>query len=84
MKLVDLIKLAPQSVLDNYKIKIREKAIENVKELIIKHNKKIEDYNDEEMESLIEEHENKINESIKVGILTSLLIAAGIKLSFFS
>lgn len=84
MKLVELLKLAPQSVLDSYKIKVRDKAIESVKELIVKHNKKIEDYNDEEMESLIKEHENKINESVKVTILSSLLLAAGIKLSFFN
>lgn len=84
MKLVELLKLAPQSVLDSYKIKVRDKAIESVKELIVKHNKKIEDYNDEEMEGLIKEHENKINESVKVAILSSLLIAAGIKLSFFN
>ena len=39
----DLLKKAPQSVKDKYKIKIREKAIERVKEKMIKHNKKVED-----------------------------------------
>ena len=38
-----LLKKAPQSVKDKYKIKIRDKAIERVKEKIIKHNKKLED-----------------------------------------
>ena len=36
--LSDLLKKAPQSVKDKYKIKIREKAIERTKEKIIKHN----------------------------------------------
>ena len=49
----DLLKKAPQSVKDKYKIKIREKAIERVKENIIKHKKKIEDYSDDEMEAMI-------------------------------
>ena len=35
----DLLKKAPHSVNDKYKIKIREKAIERVKEKIIKLNK---------------------------------------------
>ena len=37
--LSDLIKKAPQAVKDKYKMKIREKAIERVKEKIIKHEK---------------------------------------------
>ena len=49
--LSDLLKKAPQSVKDKYKIKIREKAIERVKEKIIKHNKKVEDDSDDEMEA---------------------------------
>ena len=42
--LSELLNKAPQSVKDKYKIKIREKAIERVKEKIIKHNKTIDDY----------------------------------------
>ena len=38
--LSDLLAKAPQAVKDKYKIKIREKAIERVKEKIIKHEKK--------------------------------------------
>ena len=37
--LSNLLEKAPQSVKDKYKMKIREKAIERVKEKIIKHNK---------------------------------------------
>ena len=40
--LSDLLKKAPQAVKDKYKIKIREKAIERVKEKIIKHEKKMQ------------------------------------------
>ena len=83
-KLTDLIKIAPQSVMDQYKIKVRDKAIEQVKELIVKHEKTIDDYSDDEMKAMINEQESRINENVKVTILTSLLVAAGIKMSFFS
>lgn len=83
-KLSDLIKIAPQSVMDQYKIKIRDKAIEKVKEQIVKHEKTIDDFSDEQMQAMINEEENRINENVKITILTSLLVAAGIKMSFFS
>ena len=78
--LTDLLKKAPQSIKDKYKIKIREKAVERVKEKIIKHNKKIEDYSDEEMEAMIAEAESGLNDDVKKGLLTALLIAAGIEI----
>jgi len=83
-KLSDLIKIAPQSVMDQYKIKVRDKAIEKVKEQIVKHEKTIDDFSDEQMQAMINEEENRINENVKITILTSLLVAAGIKMSFFS
>ena len=76
----DLLKKAPQSVKDKYKIKIREKAIERVKENIIKHKKKIEDYSDDDMEAMIAKEEGNLNEDVKKGILTALLVAAGIEI----
>ena len=76
--LSDLIKKAPQAVKDKYKMKIREKAIERVKEKIIKHEKKIDDYSDEEMESMIAEEQGRLNDDVRQGILTTLLVAAGI------
>ena len=84
MKLVDLLKKAPQSVIDKYNIEVREKAIEGVKARIIKHNKTLDDYSDDEMESMIKEEENKINDSVKTKILITLLAAAGIKGAFFT
>ena len=76
----DLLKKAPQSVKDKYKIKIREKAIERVKEKIIKHNKKVDDYSDDEMEDMIATEEGNLNEDVKKGVLTTLLVAAGIEI----
>lgn len=70
----------PQSVKDKYKIKIREKAIERVKEKIIKHNKTVDDYSDDEMEDMIASEEGNLNEDVKKGILTTLLVAAGIEI----
>ena len=76
----DLLKKAPQSVKDKYKIKIREKAIERVKTNLVKHNKTIDDYSDDEMEALIQKEEGGLNEDVKKGILTTLLVAAGIEI----
>ena len=63
--LAKLLEKAPQSVKDKYKMKIREKAIERVKEKIIKHNKTIDDYSDDEMEDLIASEEGNLNEDVK-------------------
>ena len=76
----DLLKKAPQSVKDKYKIKIREKAIERVKEKLIKHNKKVDDYSHDEMEALIADEIGNLNEDVKKGVLTTLLVAAGIEI----
>jgi len=78
--LSDLLNKAPQSVKDKYKIKIREKAIERVKEKIIKHNKTVDDYSDTEMKELIAAEEGNLNEDVKKGVLTALLVAAGIEI----
>lgn len=75
-----LLEKAPQSVKDKYKMKIREKAIERVKEKIIKHNKTIDDYSDDEMEDLIAAEEGNLNEDVKKTVLTTLLVAAGIEI----
>jgi len=78
--LSDLLRKAPQSVKDKYKMKIREKAIEKVKEKIVKHNKTIDDYSDEEMSEMIAAEEGNLNEDVKKAILTTLLVAAGIEI----
>jgi type IV secretory pathway VirB4 component len=83
-RLSELFKKAPQSIKDRYNSKIRDNAIQEVKKKIIKLNKKISDYSDEEMEIMIKEEEARINETVKISILTTLLVTAGIKLSFFS
>jgi len=78
--LSNLLEKAPQSVKDKYKMKIREKAIERAKEKIIKHNKTIDDYSDDEMEDLIAAEEGNLNEDVKKTVLTTLLVAAGIEI----
>ena len=78
--LKNLLEKAPQSVKDKYKIKIREKAIEKVKEKIIKHNKTIDDYSDDEMKEMIAAEEGNLNEDVKKGVLTTLLVAAGVEI----
>tara|TARA_B110000503_G_scaffold77695_1_gene119665 strand:+ start:403 stop:660 length:258 start_codon:yes stop_codon:yes gene_type:complete len=78
--LSNLLEKAPKSVKDKYKMKIREKAIERVKEKIIKHNKTIDDYSDDEMQDLIASEEGNLNEDVKKTVLTTLLVAAGIEI----
>ena len=78
--LSDLLNKTPQSVKDKYKMKIRDKAIEKVKEKIIKHNKTIDDYSDDEMEEMIATEEGNLNEDVKKTVLTTLLVAAGIEI----
>ena len=78
--LSNLLEKAPQSIKDKYKIKIREKAIERVKEKIIKHNKTVDDYSDAEMKEMIAAEEGNLNEDVKKGVLTTLLVAAGIEM----
>ena len=78
--LTDLLDKAPQSVKDKYTIKIRDKAIERVKEKIVKENKTLDDYSHQEMVELIELEENNLNEDVKKTVLTSLLVAAGIEI----
>ena len=63
--LSNLLEKAPQSVKDKYKMKIREKAIERAKEKIIKHNKTIDDYSDDEMEDLIAAEEGNLNYALR-------------------
>ena len=73
-RLSELLKKAPQSIKDRYNSKIRDNAIQEVKKKIIKLNKKISDYSDEEMEIMIKEEEARINETVKITILTTLLL----------
>ena len=76
-----LLDKAPQSIKDKFKIKIREKAIEKVKENLVKHNKTVDEYDDNEMEDLIAREEGKLNEDVKKTILMSLLAAASIEIA---
>ena len=76
-----LLDKAPQSIKDKYKIKIREKAIAKVKESLVKHNKTVDEYDDNEMEDLIAREEGKLNEDVKKTILMTLLAAASIEIA---
>jgi len=47
---------------------------------MIKHNKKLDDYSDKEMEAMIAEEIGNLNEDVKKGVLTALLVVAGIEI----
>lgn len=83
MTLNELFKITPKKVMDKYKIKIRDVAIKKVKEYALKENIKIEDIADEDWETMISDQESKISDQVKIATLSTLLVAAGIKLSFF-
>ena len=83
MTLNELFKITPKKVMDKYKIKIRDVAIKKVKEYALKENIKIEDIADDDWETMISDQESKISDQVKIATLSTLLVAAGIKLSFF-
>ena len=54
--------------------------MKELKKKLIKHNKTVDDYSDEEMEAMIASEEGNVNEDVKKTILTSLLVLGGIEI----
>ena len=79
-KIDDLLKKVPQSVKDKFLIKKRERAIEIIKEDLVRKNKTIHDYNDEEMEGMIVDAEKELKNDQLVTILVGVAALEGISL----
>jgi flagellar motor switch protein FliG len=79
-KIDDLLKKVPQSVKDKFLIKKRERAIEIIKEDLVRKNKTIHDYNDEEMEGMIVDAEKELKNDQLVTILVGIAALEGISL----
>jgi flagellar motor switch protein FliG len=79
-KIDNLLKKVPQSVKDKFLIKKRERAIEIIKEDLVRKNKTIHDYNDEEMEGMIVDAEKELKNDQLVTILVGVAALEGISL----
>jgi flagellar motor switch protein FliG len=79
-KIDDLLKKVPQSVKDKFLIKKRERAIEIIKEDLVRKNKTIHDYNDEEMEGMIVDAEKELKNDQLVTILVGIAALEGVSL----
>jgi hypothetical protein len=65
-------------VLDRYRMKIREKAISNAKASIALVGKRIEDYDEDQLEIIVQKEEQDIIEKYKNSALIGVLALLGI------
>ncbi len=79
-KIDSLLNKVPQSVKDKFLIKKRERAIEIVKQDLIRKKQNIENFNDDEMEGMIADAEKDLKYDQLVTILTSVAALEGISL----
>ena len=63
-----------------YRVKVREKAIQRAKSRIVLSKKNVSDFNEDELEILVKEEEDKINDDIKTKGLYAALALLGINL----
>jgi hypothetical protein len=67
-----------QGIIDKYRLIIREKAIEQAKVEISLAGKKVEDYDQEQLEIIVKAEEDKIIRRYKNSSLVLLLLALGL------
>ena len=77
-KIDALLNKVPQSVKDKFLIKKRERAIEIVKQDLVRKKQKIENFNDDEMEGMIADEEQNLKGDQLKTILFTLLTAEGL------
>ena len=65
-------------LLTKYKGKLREKAINAAKSRIILAGNRVEDFDEDELETIVYEEEDKIIKNLKAGSLVALLVVLGI------
>ena len=65
-------------LLTKYKSKLREKAINAAKSRIILAGNRVEDFDEDELETIVYEEEDKIIKNLKAGSLVALLVVLGI------
>lgn len=67
-----------ESILDKQRMKIREKAIDNAKVLIALQGKKVEDYDEDQLEIIVQKEEEKIVQRLKNSALYGALVLLGL------
>ena len=72
------VKDKKEKVLDQYRMKIREKAISNAKASIALVGKRIEDYDEDQLEIIVQKEEQDIIAKYKNSALVSVLALLGI------
>lgn len=77
-KLFDYPALKGKELKNAVKNKIREKAILRTKARLAEHHKTFDDYNDEELEIIISDEENKIKDDLKTKSLIGALAILGL------
>ena len=74
----EILEKVPEPVKDKFLIKKRERAIEIVKDKIVKSGKSLSDFDDDEMEGMIGDEERNLKEDQLKTILVSLLTFEGL------
>lgn len=74
----DILEKVPQSVKDKFLIKKRERAIEIVKDKILKSGKNLTEFDDDAMEGMIADEEQNLKGDQLKTILISLLAMEGL------
>lgn len=65
-------------LLTKYKSRLREKAINAANSRIILAGNRVEDFDEDELETIVYEEEDKIIQNLKAGSLVALLVVLGI------
>lgn len=66
------------AVIDKYRMRIREKAIENAKASIALVGKRVEDYDEDQLEVIVQKEEKEIIEKYKSSAVLGVLALLGI------
>jgi hypothetical protein len=77
-ELVNASNVKREALIEKYRSNIREKAIGRVKSILLIAEKKISDFNEEELEHLVKEEEEKLIEHWKKSSIVAFLAFFGI------
>ncbi len=67
-----------ERIINNYRSKVRERAISKAKARIALMHKKIEDFNEDELEIIVHEEEEKVKGNLMKASLVVVLLTLGI------
>ena len=76
--IAERISTKKDELLNTYRHRLREKAILAAKSRIVLAGKRVGDFTENELESIVSEEEDKIIQNLKAGSIIALLVALGI------